>query len=334
LLIDSCKQKSTVREVKAGPASIKTDMGNKGLHKVVFLPYWVANAQFAGYYVARETGIYQKFGLDVEIIPFQPSFSTAEIIRSGKADFTALWLLNAIEMKASGTDIVNIAQFSTRSSLMLVTKKTSGISKPEDMNHRKAGIWIGYELQPKAFFKKYNLNVEMIPIGSTNNLFLADGVEITNANWFDEYHSIINSGFDPEELNTFFFTDYGLNFLEDGIYCLSEKMKNDPKLCADFVNATEEGWLIAYENPEQAIDIVLSYVKKSNLPVNRSHQRWMLDRYRDLYNPGKEVSTILSEKDYLFAAKTLKESGQIDEIPPFSTFFQPHDKSGVIKTGE
>jgi NitT/TauT family transport system substrate-binding protein len=210
---------------------------------------------------------------------------------------------------------------------MLVTKKSSGINKLEDMNHKKAGIWTGYELQPKALFKKYNLDVEIVPIGSTNNLFLKDGVQITNANWFDEYHSIINSGYDAEDLNTFFFADYGLNFLEDGIYCLSEKMKTDPKLCADFVTATEEGWQMAYANPEQAIDLVIIYAHKMNLPVNRVHQRWMLDRYKDLYNPGGEVSTTLSEKDYQFAGNILKESGQISEVPPFESFFHHYKQS-------
>ncbi len=176
---------------------------------------------------------------------------------------------------------------------------------------------------PRALFKKYNLDVEIVPIGSTNNLFLRDGVQITNANWFDEYHSIINAGYNADELNIFFFADYGLNFLEDGIYCLAEKKRKDPQLCADFVNATQEGWRMAYADPEKAIDIVVAYAKKMNLPVNRVHQRWMLDRYRDLYTPKGDLSINLSEKDYLLAAEVLKESGQISAIPPFAGFFDP-----------
>jgi NitT/TauT family transport system substrate-binding protein len=321
-LLPACKGKLTEKE-EANPLSIdKTLPASAGSRKVVFLPYWIASAQFAGYYVAKEMGIYQKFGIDLEIIPYEPFYTTDELIKTGKADFAALWLINAIEVKASGVDIVNIAQFSTRSSLMLVTKKTSGISKLEDMNHKKAGIWSGYELQPKALFKKYNLDVEIIPIGSTNNLFLKDGVEITNANWFDEYHSIINAGLDPEELNTFFFADYGLNFLEDGIYCLSDKMKQDPKLCTDFVEATIEGWSLAYADPEKTLDIVVAYAQQSKIPVNRIHQRWMLDRYKDLYYSEGKNTTVLAEKDYILACSVLKESGLISEVPAFGSFYQ------------
>jgi len=311
-----------VNEVKTGEGK---SYNNVQLREVTLLPYWVANAQFAGYYVAEETGIYKKHGIRLRIIPYQPFITSTDLIKDGKADFATLWLVNAIQLKASGVDIINIAQLSSRSSLMLVTKKKSGIRTLQDMNGKRAGIWSGFELQPQTLFKKYHLDVKIVPIGSTNNLFLLDGVEITNANWFDEYHSIINSGFNPDELNTFFFADYGLNFLEDGIYCLSDKMKNDPELCREFVQATLEGWEFAFNNPQKAIDIVVKYGQREKLPMNRVHQRWMLARYKDLYIPkGKtRPNIILSEKDYLFACNVLRESDLIKQIPAFKNFYHP-----------
>ena len=328
LILASCRQKPADTEQKSAPVFAQTEAPDTSLRKVIFLPYWVANAQFAGYYMAKEMGIYRKYGLEVEIIPYQPFHTSSDLIHSGEVDFAAMWLLNAIETKASGVDIVNIAQFSTRSSLMLVTKKSSGINTLQDMNHKRAGIWIGFEMQPRALFKKYNLDVEILPIGSTNNLFLKDAVEITNASWFDEYHTIINSGYDPEDLNTFFFADYGLNFLEDGIYCLSDKIEQEPELCANFVTATAEGWQFAFANLEKTLDVVIAYAQAANLPVNRVHQRWMMDRYMDLYG-SENFSTTLSGKDYYFAANALKESGQISSVPAFEDFFQHYDITKV-----
>ncbi len=193
------------------------------LRPVRFLPYWVVNAQFAGYYVALEKGIYEKYGIRMEIIPFKPFLTSNDLVKNGEVDFMGMWLVNAIELRANGTDIVNIAQLSSRSSAMLITKKKSGIDTIEKMEGKRAGTWSGFEMQPRAFFSKHNLHVEIVSIGSTNNLFLMDGIDITMANWFDEYHTIINSGYDPDELNVFFFADYGLNFLEDGIYCLEQQ---------------------------------------------------------------------------------------------------------------
>lgn len=301
------------------------DYKDKELRKVSFLPYWVATAQFAGYYVGIEKGIYRKYGIDLTIIPFKPVVTSTTPISTGEADFAALWLANAIELKAKGTDIVNIAQPSFRSSTMLITKKSGSVESLKDMNLRRAGIWAGYEMLPKALFAKYKLDVNIIPIGNSNSLFLIGGVDIIIANWFDEYHSIINSGYDPEELNTFFFADYGFNFLEDGIYCLSEKLRKDPQLCRDFVLATLEGWRYAFSHPEEAIEIVVKYAKKEKIAVNKVHQKWMLDRYRDLYLPegAKEFNNSLAIKDFTLVSEILKENGTIKEIPDFNRFYQP-----------
>jgi NitT/TauT family transport system substrate-binding protein len=321
----SCSRNQTQESESSGKDKDQILPAGRDLKTVNFLPYWVANAQFAGYYVAAETGIYEKYGIKINIIPFEPFVTSTDLIREGKIDFAPLWLVNAIELKASGADIVNIAQPSSRSSLMLITKKKSGINTIEQMDGKKAGIWSGFDLQPKAMFSKYNLNVKIIPIGSTNNLFLMDGVDITIANWFDEYHSILNSGLSQDELNTFFFADYGLNFLEDGIYCPSTLLKRDPELCKNFVKATFEGWQRAFENPEEAIDIVVIHAAAAKMPVNRVHQKWMLDRYKDLYLIGKDTpfNTILSPDDYHSVGNILLESGLINEIPPYNEFYQP-----------
>lgn len=313
-------EESTNKEIED-----KVTVNHKELRKVRFLPYWVIGTQFAGYYVGLEKGIYEKYGIQLEIIPFQPFVTTTNLIKEGKADFAALWLVNALELRASGTDIVNIAQPSSRSSLMLITKKKSGIDQLEKMNGKKMGIWSGYELQPKALFSKYNLDVQIVSIGSTDNLFLMDGVDITAANWFDEYHSIINSGIDADELNTFFFADYGLNFLEDGIYCLSGMLENDPELCLDFVNATFAGWEYALNHTDESIEIMMRICHEANMPVNRVHQRWVLDRYRDSYFPkgSKKFNTKLSRADYIVVSNVLKDGHLINEIPDFDSFYKP-----------
>lgn len=327
VLFFGCNQQNVQNQNLAGnnDSLAANTLQSRELREVSFLPYWVTNAQFAGYYVAKEKGIYEKYGIKIKIIPYKPFLTSSDLISKGEADFAALWLVNAIALKANGTDIVNIAQVSSRSSAMLITKKTSGIDSVQKMAGKRAGIWSGFELQPKALFNKYKIDVKIVSIGNTNNLFLMDGVDIINANWFDEYHSIINSGYDPEDLNVFFFADYGLNFLEDGIYCLSNKLKKDPELCADFIKATLEGWKYAFNNKEEAIDIVLKYAKIDKLPVNRVHQSWMLDRYKDLYLPdGKtEFNNLLSQKDYQFAANALKENKLIDIIPEYGKFYQP-----------
>ncbi len=53
----------------------------KELKKAVFIPQWVPQAQFAGYYVALEKGIYQQHGIELEIIQGGPDNPSTDLLR-------------------------------------------------------------------------------------------------------------------------------------------------------------------------------------------------------------------------------------------------------------
>jgi NitT/TauT family transport system substrate-binding protein len=295
----------------------------KPVRTVRLLTYWYPTAQFAGYQVGLHKGIFRKHGIQLEIIQYDQHLDIEQLLRKGETDMIVSWLVNALKIRDNGINIINIAQFSSRSSLMLVAKKSSGIKTLQDLNGRRAGIWQGYELQPMALFNKFNLKVDIVPIGSTNNLFLRDGVDVTNANYFDEYHTILNSGYDSTELVTFPFYNYGFNFLEDGLYCIEDFAKENPELCRDFVAATTESWDFAFSHPEEALKIVIEQTRKMNFPVNFSHQQWILKTYQKLYITGNSTSinTTMSQKDYLHVAGIMLENQQIKYIVPFDTFY-------------
>jgi ABC-type nitrate/sulfonate/bicarbonate transport systems, periplasmic components len=296
----------------------------KLLKKVAFIPQWVPQSQFAGYFVAREKGIYRKYGLEVTILRGGPDYPPSELLEGKRADFGTMFLSTGIQKRSQGLPLVNIGQIVQRSSLMLVAKKSSGIYSPEDINGRKVGLWGSeFQVQPKAFFKKYNLQVTIIPQSATLNLFLRNGVDVASAMWYNEYHTIINSGINPAELRTFSLAEYSVNFPEDGIYCLKETFNNDPALCRDFVKASIEGWRYAFDNPEQALDIVMKYVVDGNIATNRVHQKWMLERMKDIINPTGNTVPLgtLQAGDYNRVAQELKLNRLIIAIPSFSDFF-------------
>ena len=296
------------------------------LRKITFVPHWIPQAQFAGFYVAKDLGIYEKHGIDLTLITGGPKVSTASLLESGKVDFALLWLSNAIQLKAKKFDLVNIAQLLTRSALMLISKKRSGIKTPQDMNGKKVGIWGGdFQIQPMAFFKEYNLKVTPIMQGNSINLFFFDGIDVTSAMWYNEYHTIINSGFNPDELNTFFFSDYGLNFPEEGIYCSKEFYEANPEICKQFVAATLEGWKYAFEHPEEAITIMLKHINEAKLPINKTHQRWMLAKMKDLIFPANKMDNFekLPKDNYLLVANKLREGEFINEIPEYDSLYKP-----------
>jgi len=56
------------------------------LKKASFIPQWVPQAQFAGYYIGLEKGIYKKHGIDLTIITGGPDYSPSELLTDGRAD--------------------------------------------------------------------------------------------------------------------------------------------------------------------------------------------------------------------------------------------------------
>jgi NitT/TauT family transport system substrate-binding protein len=142
--------------------------------------------------------------------------------------------------------------------------------------------------------------------------------------WYNEYHMLLNAGLDPDELTTFFFSDYGLNYPEDGIYVLRETWQQKPDICRAFVRASLQGWLQAFSDPEQALDITMRNLKKAHITTNRIHQAWMLARMRDIMLPpgnGREMGH-LDEEDFQRVIHGLSQQDGFQNAPSYQKFYQ------------
>lgn len=302
---------------------------NQALKKVNFLPLWVPQPQFAGYYMAKEKKIYEKYGLDVNIISGGFSKDVPAYLKEGKAQLGIMYLSSALREREKGTGLVNVGQIFQRSEIMFVAKKSSGIKTIHDFRGKKIAVWrtVLVELT-SGFLKKHNISAEVININEGVNIFLKDAVDICAVMYYNEYNSLINFGIDPNELNVFYFRDFGMDFPEDGIYCMEQTYKDDPELCGKFVKASLEGWSYALLHPDETLKVLRAYQKLGTFRDNLAHSKWMLNSMKDLIQPpGKNViSGELLEADYINTAKFLRKNKFIDTIPEFNDFFR-----GTIK---
>jgi NitT/TauT family transport system substrate-binding protein len=293
------------------------------LKKVTLMPLWSPQAQFAGYYVARDKGMYARRGIDLKILKAGAGQSPAQTLKDGGADFALLWLTTALQQRSAGVKLVNAAQMVQKSSMMLISKKSSGIKTVPDMNGKKVGLWGGdLSIPPHLLFAKHGVKVRKIQQSGTVNLFLRGGIDVTSAMWYNEYHTILNSGVDLEELNVLSLNEQGIIFPEDGVYTLEKSFKKDPDLAKAFVAASLEGWRYAFDHPDEALDIVIKYMREAELPANRIHQKWMLARMQDLMVSGnvQGATGVLKEQVYQAVGNSLRKAALIRDYPEYSTF--------------
>jgi len=297
------------------------------LKKVVLVPHWIPQAQFAGYMVALDKGFYRDVSLDLSLMQGGPEIDPFDALEAGKVTFAVGWLSSAIKRRASGLPVVNIAQIVQRSALLIVARKSSGIVKPQDLNGRKVALWGGdFNIPPAVFFRMHDATVKAIPNYSSIGLFLKGAVDATVAMWYNEYHTILNSGLNKDDLTVFPLSEYRISFPEDGLYCMEDTFRSDPQMCLDFVEASLRGWTWAFDNPEEALNIVMKYADAAHTGTNRAHQRWMLARMKDLMAPRTEFSRIgrLLPEDYGSVGNLLKELSVPLNLPRFEDFYRGH----------
>ena len=109
--------------------------------KVTLQLKWVTQAQFAGYYVAKEKGYYKDEGLDVTIKPGGPDVAPEQVLAGGGADVVVDWMPAALAAREKGEPMVNIAQPFKHSGLMLTCRADTGVKAPQDLKGRTLGVW-------------------------------------------------------------------------------------------------------------------------------------------------------------------------------------------------
>lgn len=243
--------------------------------KMTFTPQWTAQAQFAGYYVAKEKGFYKEVGLDVDIV--HPSVTQTAIarIRQNESQATTLQLAQAMEIIDDGIPLVNILQTSMNNAMVIVSRR--GMN-PLDQKGAKVGIWnAGFGQVAISMSIKENLEYKWIPFATNVNLFISGAIDATLAMSFNEYYQLLQTGIELSEDNVYRFCDHGYNIQEDGVYMTRDYYNKHKDQARRFAEASRKGWEWAAEHKDETLDIVMDYVRKEHISTNRILQKLMLE---------------------------------------------------------
>lgn len=119
MTLDDVRDASYLKEVTA---SADGKFGTPEKSSVSIQLKWLPQAQFMGYFVAKDKGYYKAEGLDVKIVAGGGDISETTAVNNGTVDFGVTWVSNLISANAGGMKLTEIAQTFQRSGLVLVYK--------------------------------------------------------------------------------------------------------------------------------------------------------------------------------------------------------------------
>lgn len=275
---------------------------------------WVTQAQFAGYYVAKEKGFYEEENLDVTIKPGGPDIAPPQVIAGGGADVIIDWMPSALASREKGVALVNIAQPFKSSGMMLTCRKETGITTPADFKGKTLGVWFfGNEYPFLSWMSQLGIptdgsdgGVTVLKQGFNVDPLLQKQADCVSTMTYNEYWQVIDAGLTPDDLVVFKYQDQGVATLEDGLYVLEENL-NDPAFVdkmVRFVRASMKGWKYAEANPDEAAEIVLE--NDATGAQTEKHQKRMMGEIAKL-TAGSNGA--LDEADYKRTVDTLLAGG-------------------------
>lgn len=222
-------------------AAVMTAAQAQALDKVRFGTNWVAEAEHGGFYQALADGTYEKYGLDVTIVPGGPNVNNRILLPVGKLDFfMSANSLQTFDAVAHGIPTVAVAASFQKDPQVLIARPD--VKKFEELKNltlfvSKEGIvtyfqWLmaNYDFDPTKV-KPYTFNAQP---------FLADKRSAMEGYVTSEPYAIEKQAkFKP---SVFLLADHGFNSYSTLIETRRDLAEKNPDLVQRFVDASAIGW--------------------------------------------------------------------------------------------
>ena len=292
---------------------------SQNLQKTSIQLMWVDQFEFAGFYMAKEKGFYEKIGLDVEIKKYNLSTNVLNEVLEKKADF-GVNSSSLIIKKSLGKDIVILGSIFQSSPLIILALKDSRIKNIHDIKNKKLMMTSEqYEAAPLQSML-ISENISLKSINLIDHSFNVDDLinkktDFMMAYTTNEPYLLKEKGYESQIFHP---KDYGFNFYEEILFTSKEFANNNPKLVKDFYDASISGWYYAFENIDETAQLIY---EKYN-PQNKSLAS-LIDEAKEMkklvYDKENRIGTITKERINLIintykVLGLMKNSIDIDDL--------------------
>jgi NitT/TauT family transport system substrate-binding protein len=222
---------------------------------------WKIKGEFAPFFVAIDKGIYEKYGLKVNVLEGNGSANTLKIVSLGKEEFGISSGVEPAQGLTEGMKVQMIASYMTKSPLMIVSYPGSPIKTPKDLEGKK--IVMNTTSTFSKVFPKFMESqgvdaskVTQVKVDSSaiSGLFLTKQVQAAEVFASNDYPNLeIKS---KEKLATLLLSDYGFDIPGLTMISNTDFLKQNPNTTKRFLAALSEAFEYTLKNRDEAVQIL------------------------------------------------------------------------------
>jgi NitT/TauT family transport system substrate-binding protein len=246
---------------------------------------WVNSGYHAIWYYGIDQGIFQKQGIDLDVLQGKGSAVTAQTVGNGSVTFGTADTAPVMGFVSQGMPIKIVGGYLRQSALAIIFPADKGWKRFKDMGHAKIGYSAGGasaqilpELLKKAGVADTVQLISMQPAAKMTSL-LSGRVDGIDSFGFLAVAILEGKGL---KVSTLSYANEGVNIPGLSLIASDQTIKSHPALVKKMVLAMEETIVAARKNPGAAIDSLM----KRTPTLDRSVALRTLELSYDLLDPA------------------------------------------------
>jgi NitT/TauT family transport system substrate-binding protein len=295
--------------------SVRHSVRAAALKQVTLNLDWVFQGPNVGFMLAQDKGFYRDTGLDVSITPGKGSVSTAQLIASKASQFGFSDGYVVGSGVAKGMALKSVGSIFRRNPAAVVVFADSGINTPKDLEGKSIAITAGsaqFQQWP-AFVKGAGLDgskIEVVNIDPAGvGVALVTGRVPAIAGFAQGYVPAVEAR-SKKDVRIFWYADYGVTVVSNGIITHEDLLKSDPELVRAFVAPTIKGFLYGRNHPEEAVATVRKYLETADPTIARRELELSWKTWVTPNTKGKPLGWA-SDADWAETVNVLKQYGGV-----------------------
>jgi NitT/TauT family transport system substrate-binding protein len=222
---------------------------------VTLMLNWYPEAEHGGFYAAQVHGIFEKYGLDVELRPGGPNAPVAQELVTGRVQFAIGNADDVLLFRNQDVPVVAVMAPIQNTPRCVLVREDSNVQKLADLKGMILQANVGRPFL--EFMKSQGLldGVQVVPYSGSVAKLVSDKQTAIQAYSFSEPFMAQEQGVAVRSL---MLSDIGFNPYASCLMATDEYIADNADVVARMVVACREGWQVYLEKPEQSNAVILA----------------------------------------------------------------------------